>query len=127
MVFKVPKSAAKAADKLYELRQERYALQKQADVLKASEVLCEAFLKDVLPTMDARGVSGQIARVECKVETVPVAKSWEDVWAHIKRTGSFDLMQRRLNTVAVKERWEDGKQVPGVEAVKVVLLSLHKL
>jgi hypothetical protein len=43
-----------------------------------------------------------------------VVEDWPKLYAHIKKTGEFELMQRRLGETAVKERWDADKQVPGV-------------
>ena len=53
----------------------------------------------------------------------PAIDNWPELYKHIQKTGEFELLQRRLNTGSVKERWEIGKKVPGVTSIPVESLS----
>jgi hypothetical protein len=64
-----------------------------------------------------------VQRVEKDVTNV---KNWDEVWAFIQKTGSFDLLQKRLNDKAAKERFENDDAVPGVAMEKVATLSFNK-
>ena len=57
----------------------------------------------------------------------PVVQDWDKFYANLKKKGEFDLLNRALNKRAVKERWEDGKTVPGVGTFKVTTVSVTKL
>ena len=46
--------------------------------------------------------------------------------AHIRKTKDFSLLQRRLAAPAIKERWEAGKKVPGVEPFAILKVSVVK-
>lgn len=56
------------------------------------------------------------SRVQITENSVPVVADWTKFYAHIKKTGSFELLNRAVNRESVKERWELKKQVPGVTA-----------
>ncbi len=58
---------------------------------------------------------------------VPQVKDWDKFYAFVKKTGQFDLVQRRLADTAIRERWDNGKEVPGVEAFGAVSVSLNRL
>ena len=48
-------------------------------------------------------------------------------YAHLKKTGDFELLNRALNRAAVNERWAAHKQVPGVGKFHVKKVSCTKL
>lgn len=123
--LKIPKSMGACADLLYELRTKRLAAQKVADEIKADEDALKEHIINNVPKGDT-GASGKHHHVSVYTDVIPRAADWDKVWAYIKKTGSFDLLQRRLNDAAVKERWEDKKQIPGVESFNVVKVSLTK-
>lgn len=125
--FKFPEALGACADRLYEIRQQRLALQKDIDALAAEETALKEHLIATLPKSDASGIAGKLCRVAIVTKAVPQVEDWDVLYKHIKRTGQFDLMQRRLVDAAVKERWDVGKKVPGVGYYTVVSVSLNKL
>jgi hypothetical protein len=112
--FVLPKTAAKVADLLYKTREERYAINKQAEEKEEIEKACRDFLIANLPKGDASGVAGAIARVSIEVKEIPQVSDWPALQAYIKKNDAFDLLQRRLSDTAVQARWDDKKKVPGV-------------
>lgn len=124
--IKLPKTMGACADLLYETRQKRLEAQKIVEQLAKDEAAIREHIINNLPKSDT-GASGKKARVSVTTKQVPQVKDWDKLWAHIKKTGQFDLMQRRLSDSAVKERWEAGKQVPGVDAFGAVTVSINKL
>ena len=130
--FQVPKKPAAAADLLYSIREQRYALQKQVAELKAQEAEITDFLINTLPASDATGVSGKLARVTIVSNTVAQVNDWDALYDHILKTGKknpgvFALLQRRVGDKAVKDVWDAGKTVPGVEPFGIKTLSLNKV
>ena len=57
---------------------------------------------------------------------VPQVKDYEPFYAFIKKENRFDLLQKRLSEGAIKEIWDQGKVVPGIEAFTAVTISLTK-
>lgn len=56
----------------------------------------------------------------------PVAEDWNAIHEFIKEHDAIDLVHKRLTESAVKLRWDDGIQIPGVgdkivEKVKVII------
>ncbi len=126
-VYRFPKALGACADRLYELKEARLVVQKQADAIEQEEKALKAHLIDTLPKSKAEGVSGTVANVKIVRKEVPQVKDYEAFYAHVKKTGSFDLLQRRLNDAAVKERLDAGKVIPGVEVFTAVSVSLTKV
>ena len=93
---------------------------------KAEEKALKEHIINNLPKSDS-GAAGKVARVSVVTKDVPQVKDWDAFYKYVSRTKSFDLLQRRLSDAAIKERWENKKQVPGVEAFTVVSVSLNKV
>jgi len=125
--YKIPAKPGACADLLYKLRQERYDLQHQVDALEDHERAIRDHLIATLPTSGATGIAGKAATVSITVSNEPTAEDWEAIVTHMRTTGEFDLIQRRLSAPAVKARWEDGKAVPGVGVIVVKKVSVTKL
>lgn len=125
--FKMPKTLALCADELYKTRELRLAAQKGVDELSAKESQLKEHLINNLPKSDASGVAGKLARVTIVTKVIAQVKDWDKFYAFVKKTNSFDLMQRRLTDTAVKERWDNGKEIPGVEPFNAVTVSLNKV
>jgi len=107
-------------------RAQRLALDKQAAEVKEYEEL----MKDTVIAkmreagMLACGADNGLVRMSKLTE--PVATDWLQVWAHIQETGHFDLLHKRLANVAIKARWEEGENIPGVGQQEVYKLSVSK-
>lgn len=70
------------------------------------------------------GVTGKVGRVEVKSKEIASVEDWEKFYANIKKKGEFDLLNKAVNQKAVKERWEQGKEVPGVGKFVKKVISL---
>jgi len=125
--FKLPKSLAICADQLYETKAKRLEAQKVVDALQAQETALREHLIDNLPKSEATGVAGKVARATVVVKEVPQVEDWDKLWVHIKKNNAFELLQKRLSTTAVAERWDAGKEIPGVNHFKAVSISLNKV
>jgi hypothetical protein len=125
--YKFPKSMGVCADKLYELRQKRLAQQKLVTEMEEEEKALKEYIINTLPKSETSGVAGKLARVTITSKEVPQVEDWDAFYKHVKKTGEFELMQRRLSDAAINERWEAGKKVPGVKAFKATSLSLNKV
>ena len=125
--FKPPAKLGACADMLYTLRAERLAIEAQAEAIKSKETaLKEHLLAKLGPDMAAEGVVGELATVRVLSETIPIVNDWDALGAYIIKNKAVEMLQRRLNTKAVSERWEDGKAVPGVEKLLTKKLSITK-
>lgn len=125
--FKFPKQLGACADKLYELRQKRLEQQKVVDAIEAEEKALKEHIINTLPKSEASGVAGKLARVTVVTKEVPQVEDWDAFYKFVKKTGQFDLMQRRLTDAAIKERWENGKEIPGVKHFQAVTVSINKV
>jgi hypothetical protein len=125
--FKFPKSLGACADRLYSLRGERLAAQKIADALEAEEKALKAHIINTLPKSEASGIAGKLCRITVVSKEIPQVKDWDKFYKFMGKKKTYDFLQRRLNDSLVKEYWDDGKTVDGVEAFIVKTVSMNKL
>jgi hypothetical protein len=124
--FKIPTTMGACADELHALREHLHHLNAEVELVKAHVQAITNHLIEELPKDDAEGVVGKLVRATVEMRKVPTVGSWPKLWKHIIATGSFDLMEKRVSKAAVKERWEAGKKVPGVDVFNVPTISLTK-
>jgi hypothetical protein len=124
--FVLPATIGAAADKLYALREKRYALNKQVEALEAEESAIRDFVIKTLPKSQASGVAGRVARVQVEKKSIPQVKNWTLFYAFIIKTKDFSLLQRRPGDAAIKERWNKKQAIPGVGRIDVPVVSLTK-
>lgn len=128
--FKVPKTLAAAADRLWTVREERYAADKEAAALKAEESFLKEHLINNLPKSDALGIAGKLCRVTVRTKTTYQAKDWDKVWAYCVKNakkGGFAILQKRLSTEAVGEVFAKGAKIDGIEPYNYSDLSINKV
>lgn len=103
-------------DTVANIDEERLALDRKSKELKKLEDEHKARIMQEMAYLgltQLNGFSGRIAQVRTSVE--PVVTDWHETLQYIRDTGSTDLLQRRLTVSAVKLRWADGLQIPGVD------------
>lgn len=125
--FKVPKTLAATADRMFELRTERSKIQKMADKLEEEEKFLKNYLIENLPKSDASGVAGKLCRVTAVTKPIAQVEDREKFEKYLLKTKDFSLLQGALSQPAIKERWEKGVKIPGVIQFNAVTLSVNKL
>lgn len=120
-------SIAALADACGDLKQSRLAAQREVDAIKERETALSEWLIDNLPKMEATATAGAAWQATIKEKTVPQVQDWDALYEHVINTRRFEFLQRRLGDAAVKEQWEAGAEVPGVERIDIKTLSLTKV
>lgn len=121
-----PAMLATKVDAYKALRDKRLEMQKQVDELAKEENALKTELIQLFRDSEVAGITGRLAQITLVQKTVPIVTDWEALYAHIKATGDFELLQRRLTISAVSERWEDNQDVPGVATDSYFDLSVRK-
>lgn len=125
--FKKAKTQAQRADLLYEVDKARLAQSKVADNMgKFVSKLSQWFIQE-LPEKEATGIAGKIARVQVVKKERPGVTDWTKFYAYIKKNSAFELLNRAVNAKGVADRWDSGKQIPGVEKFPYKKISLTKV
>lgn len=123
-LFKKAKTPAARADLLYQL--DRNELKKARDAYNKIDKFVsklEAWFVQEFRD-DQRGVTGKYARVEIKSKEYGSVQDWDKFYKHIQKKGEFDLLNKAVNQRAVKERWEQRKEVPGLDKFTKKVVSL---
>lgn len=123
----MPRSIGLCADLYSEVRELRLAMQKVVDEVKARETEVREHIIQNLSKSDDTGAAGKRYRAQVVRKVVPRLASWEDFTAFVVQERRFDLLQKRLSDTAVKDLWEAGTAVPGVERFTAVDVSITKI
>lgn len=115
-----------AIDKLYELRSQRLDVEKVVKTMKSDELALRVHIKQMLDSINLDGAKGSAATAAVVTSVDPVAKDWLQIYEFIRENDAFDMLQKRLSSMAVKERWESGILVPGIEKFDNWDLSITK-
>lgn len=102
-----------------ELRTERLEAERQARVLKNDEDKLKSFLIEAFKQQKLEGMIIDGRSTGLSTKTQPSVADKEAFLAYIKETGQLDLLQFRLATGAVQERWNNDMEVPGVEEIEL--------
>lgn len=125
--IKLPKNDAELADLWWSLRKKRLAAEKVAKELEVQEKFCKAALIDRVPMSKATGIAGRLVRVAIVKKNKPRPEDWDKIYAHIRKTGDFGLLNRAINNSHVEELWDAGKKTPGIGTFPVKDLSYSEL
>lgn len=120
------KSVGALIDELYVLRADRLELSKKVDALKTQEAHLRAKIIAQLRDVDLASGSGQIATGSITTSKEARMLDWNEFWQWAIEHDARDVIQKRVSITAIRERWEAGVEVPGLEAVEVADLSLTK-
>jgi hypothetical protein len=124
--YKIPKQPGGAIDLLYKVRTERKRLASMAEREREQESMIEEKIFEMFKKSELEGGRGKTAQASIKRSDVPTFENDRTFFAYLKKTGDFDLLQRRLSVEACRERWAAKKQIPGVGIFTKVSLNLTK-
>lgn len=97
------------------------------DILDPTIKTLEDHFVNTLAVGESSGVQGMRSRVQVTESIIPTVDNWPKFYEHIRKTKSFDLLNRAVNRAAVGERWDAKKQVPGVGKFHAKKVSVTKL
>jgi hypothetical protein len=128
---KFPSKLGACIDLAYTARAERIDKQREFDAVIEEMKSRESEIKDhIINTFaksDIDGAKGSICSASITRSVVPHVKDWPLVYKFIEKTKAWDLMERRMNKTAFRDRLTEGVKIPGVEAFEMVDLSLTKI
>lgn len=104
-------------------RAERLAQQRLVDKMEEVEKNLKKQVVEALSKAKNKAVSNGDRLFQLITKDEPEVEDWPTLYKHIQKTGEFELLFRRINTAAVKERWELSQKVPGVGHIPVETLS----
>ena len=114
------------ADLLETTRSKRLEADKKAATLKAEENRLKGILITHMEGNDLSSVGGQSCVVNRLTKQRAIACDWNEIHKFIIENDAFDLLQRRLKDSAIKERLDDGVDVPGVSLMDYSHITYSK-
>ena len=126
-----PKQLGICIDMLYAARAIRLAREKEIEQLKADEKALGDHIMNTFAKSELDGAKGRVAVAAIKqvrtVKLIEGPQSWLDFWQWARKDKLGIYVQRRPGVESIREQIESGVQVPGVELMTVVSLSLTKV
>lgn len=120
------KEALELAQKYYRVREQRLAADKVAAEFKETETGIKQQLMDLLEASGINSVGDKVRVYALVTKDEPEVADWSALYQHIQQTGAFELIYKRVNPAAVKERWEQNIAIPGVRKYPSISLSVTK-
>ena len=121
-----PKTLGQAIDTVYTLREERLAAQKIVDAKQAQETALHAHIIQKLKEQDMEGSKGAIATASIQRSTQAEVFDWNEYCKYMAKNKAWDMVQQRASITALRARWDNKVEVPGVRPIVVEKLSLTK-
>lgn len=136
----LPESIGRCADLYKEVSTLRLAMAKEVEEVETFEKKVKQHIIDNLSKSADTGAAGLRYRAQVVTKKVPRIKvaedaepgqstvaGWAAFWAYVRETGRFDLMQKRLADKAIKDMFDAGEDVPGVELFSQPDVSITKI
>lgn len=111
-------------DTLHALREKKTKAERVVDAVKKLIDETEQVVMTALKEAGLESARGKKLQATLSPRSYPQIEDYEKLVTHIKKTGAFELLQRRLSSTAVRERWDQKQVVPGVIAFRTTELSL---
>jgi hypothetical protein len=115
----------KLLDELTDVRGQVRALQEQERDLKRRQSDIEISLVSQLENQGVDRVGNNACTVSIKKEIVPTVEDWDQVHQHIIDTKQFELLQKRMSSVAFRELLTMGMNVPGVKPTELTRINFR--
>src|SRR5690606_37145540 len=108
-------------DQYAHMKAERLAMQRLVNKLEKEE---EKLKEQLLALQNAEVVDTPYVVAQFYEEDKPEAFDWDQLYNHIWENKEFDLLEKRVGRAAMKDRWKEGEDVPGVRQLKVKNVKL---
>lgn len=96
------------------VQEERLSHDRASRKLKSREDALRADLISAMKADNLRVMETDKVSVDVNQHQRPVILDWSELEAWIREHNAVDMLQKRLTDSAVKLRWDEGIQVPGV-------------
>lgn len=112
-----PSKLGEIVDEMFDLREQKRKLDAEVAQISALYAEKETLLMARLEDEKTDKAAGKKATVSITTSIVGDVEDWSAVEAFVKKTGNFQLFQRRIADAAYRELLESlkGKPVPGIK------------
>lgn len=116
-----------ATDKMWALREEKRLLAVEEKRINAELTALETTIFGLMDSQDTRKAEGKKAGISIGEAIVGNVEDWDALWPYIVKNKYFHLVQKRVSDPGLRELWEKGKTVPGVQPFTKRTLSVRSL
>lgn len=124
---KYPKALGACIDLVYELREQRLAIEKEVEAMKAEEEKIKLHISESFNQTGLDAAKGKLGQASTSIIVLPKAEDWTLIHKHIQKTGDFDLLHKALTAAACAERWDAGIVIPGISQFKKKKINISKV
>lgn len=125
-----PKRIGTCVDKLETLRAKKSAHVAAAkaieDKMKAEEAALVEHMRLLFKREGIEGADGRNKHAKGGTTEIRTVTDWPKFYAHIAKTKSWDLLQKRPSSTAIELRFASGKRVPGTGTIPKFSINLVK-
>lgn len=114
-------------DSLWAKREEKRKTEAKVKVIEAEIAAIEEVLMDRMDKEETSKSQGTKASVSITSAVVANVEDWEAFWPYVAKNKFFHLVQKRVSDPAVRELWDSGKKVPGVQPFTKRKLNIRSL
>ena len=122
----MPKTLGAAIDLLYTLRAARLEAEKVIEAKKDQETALTAHILQRLKDGDLEGGKGDMATASIMRSTQADITDFTEFCKYVAKHKAWDLLRQQPAIIALRARWDNKENVPGVTPVVIEKLSLTK-
>ena len=122
--MKMPTTIGATIDALWKIVEERKILSAQDKALSEKEQVLRDHLQNKFVKVGLEGAKGKFATVGLKKQIVAAVTDWDKFYAYIAKNKDTECLQKRPGITALRERWDAGKEIPGVSSKEITVLTV---
>ena len=120
----MPKTLGATIDLIWTLEQEIKEAEAAIKPLKEKQKALEEYLMSNFERQGIDGSKGKLGAASIRRSTVAEVVDWIPFYEYMRKNKAYDLMQKRISVTACRERWDSGKEIPGVAQKQIETLSI---
>ncbi len=120
-------SIGKMIDKMYELREQKRALEKDLKDIEDKMKEMDAEIMAQMDDEDMPMARGQLASASIAETVIAEVDDWDTFYDNLKQTDRLYLLQRRVSNAAWNELRLAGELVPGTKPLTRRRINLRKV
>ena len=114
-------------DSLWAKREEKREAEAKIKVIESEIAVIEESLMERMDKEETAKSQGTKASVSITQAVVANVEDWAAFHAYVAKNKYFHLLQKRVSDPAVRELWDAGKKVPGVQPFTKRKLNIRSL
>ena len=114
-------------DLVWSLKEQRKLIETRAEMIREEERRIEEHLIQRLTKEEINALSGKHAKCSVSKTQVASAEDWDKVNKFIEERDAWQIRNKALNQLALRELHEAGVEVPGVTWFTQIKLNVRKV